>query len=97
MKGKLIKKIACVAASVVMAAGMAPLMGGAEILAAEHAAPVFQFAENGGGSYTDAYQHVAFTEDGGFVVGGYTFGESETPEWSYAAEKHNYNNGVIVK
>ena len=61
--------------------------------------PVFQSAKNYGGAYTDAFQNVAYTKDGGYVAAGYTMGDSTDPQWTYHIKgtAHNNNDAVLVK
>ena len=99
------KKLTTTVMSAVLAAGM--LQGAGTLVNVQAAeaskAPAFQYAENGGGNYTDAYQNIAFTKDGGFVVSGYTFGDSTFPAWTYESDasapsgKHTNNDAVLIK
>ena len=57
---------------------------------------IFQSARNYGGETTDAFHDVAFTADGGFVVMGYSFGESSDPSWTHAGSGNN-NDAVLLK
>ena len=58
------KKLTTTVMSAVLAAGM--LQGAGTLVNVQAAeaskAPAFQYAENGGGNYTDAYQNIAFTK-----------------------------------
>ncbi|MCR5826481.1 MAG: S8 family serine peptidase [Oscillospiraceae bacterium] len=63
---------------------------------AEDAAPVFQSSKNYGGEKTDALHGVAFTKDGGFVAMGYSFGDSDSPEWKHVGNA-NYNDAILMK
>ena len=59
-------------------------------------AAVFQSAKNYGGAATDAFHDVAYTPDGGFVVMGYSFGESSDPAWTHTGSGNN-NDAVLLK
>ena len=93
------RKLVCSVTAAALATGLLP--GAAFADAAETPSlsvpPVFQYAENSGGANTDAYQHVAFTKDGGFAVGGYTLGPCGSPSWDYTPSKTGINNAVILK
>ncbi len=97
MKKTRIKKITSLAVAGAMLLCGLPQVGASSAWAASaDKAPVFRQAENGGGSYTDAYQNVIPTKDGGFLVSGYTFGDSSSPKWTFAG-KHTNNDAVLVK
>ena len=75
--------------SAALITGLTPALGAspsASAATAGNKAPVFQFAKNAGWKYTDAYRDVVFTEDGGYLVMGYTFGDSYFPKWTYESE-----------
>ncbi|MCR5665355.1 MAG: S8 family serine peptidase [Eubacterium sp.] len=62
----------------------------------------FSYAKNYGGSYTDAFTDVVYTNDGGYVAVGYTLGDSTDPTWDYAegstsGYENYYNDIVLVK
>ena len=100
-KRKILKAASFAVTGAMLLGGLSPA-GLSPVYAAQaESAPAFAYAENGGGSYTDAYQNVAYTGDGGFVVSGYTFGDSASPEWTYEADapsgKHQNNDAVLVK
>ena len=59
-------------------------------------AQVFQSAKNYGGAATDAFHDVAYTPDGGFVVMGYSFGESADPSWTHTGSGNN-NDAILLK
>ena len=103
---KLAKKAMGVVLSAALITGLTPALGAspsASAATAGNKAPVFQFAKNAGWKYTDAYRDVVFTEDGGYLVMGYTFGDSYFPKWTYESEaeapsgKHTNNDAVLVK
>ncbi|MBR0280343.1 MAG: S8 family serine peptidase, partial [Oscillibacter sp.] len=62
----------------------------------ENAPLTFQSARNYGGAATDAFHDVAYTSDGGFVVMGYSFGESSDPAWTHTGSGNN-NDAVLLK
>ena len=62
----------------------------------ENTPPTFQSARNYGGETTDAFHDVAYTPDGGFVVMGYSFGESSDPTWTHTGSGNN-NDAVLLK
>ncbi len=97
------KRMGSAALSLVVAAGMLVPSGLAAATdsasAAAGGAPVFKSAKNYGGKYTDCFQHVEYTNDGGFVAAGYTMGDSEDPQWTYTPNgtSHANNDAVVVK
>ena len=62
----------------------------------ENAPLTFQSARNYGGAATDAFHDVAYTPDGGFVVMGYSFGESSDPAWTHTGSGNN-NDAILLK
>lgn len=70
----------------------------------------FKSAKSYGGVYEDKFEAAAYLipedseEEGAFVAVGYTFGASDDPEWSFAANMeaspkygHSYNEAIIVR
>ena len=57
---------------------------------------VFQSAKNFGGAQTDSFLSAAQTADGGFVVMGYSMGESQDPEWTHSGKVSN-NDALLLK
>ncbi|MBR4211389.1 MAG: hypothetical protein IKR84_03260, partial [Oscillibacter sp.] len=60
-----------------------------------NAPPAFESARQYGGAATDAFHGVAYTPDGGFVVMGYSFGESSDPAWTHTGSGNN-NDAVLM-
>ena len=60
------------------------------------AAPVFQSGKSFGGEKTDVLQDVIYTQDGGFLVKGYSMGESSDPAWTHAGSGSN-NDAILLK
>lgn len=90
----------CLFSLVMTAALMAWLLPGQIVTraaAADSGVIQFQSAMNYGGAFTDAFQDVAFTSDGGFVAVGYTFSDGVRPEWTLQDPSHNYEDGLIIK
>ena len=93
------KRLCALALSLVMGCTMLSEVTFAEIeettedVTAE--ALTFSAASNVGGTSTDAYTDVAYTNDGGFVAVGYTQGDGTTNEWTNA--KTGTNDGLVVK
>ena len=70
--------------------------GASDVFAYENEPPVFKSARNYGGDATDAFHDVAYTPDGGFVVMGYSFGESADPAWTHTGSGNN-NDAILIK
>ena len=103
----------CILLSAGMVAGSMPLGGMAayaeESLDAVSSATTSKFsselnfksAKSYGGVWEDKFEAAAYTKDGGFVAVGYSFGDSEDPNWTYRSSHkvgdHSDNNAIVVK
>ncbi len=56
----------------------------------------FESSMNYGGEKDDSYKGVAATNDGGFVVAGYSLSSSESPAWSHLGTTSS-NDAIVVK
>jgi hypothetical protein len=71
---------------------------GSPVLAAEGEA-AFESSRNYGGVQTDAFKAIDMTDDGGYVVAGYSLGTSEETGWDHvpSTTKTATNDGIVVK